>query len=501
MRSLLLLCCIGLTCSLCAQTNKPKQLIIPFNTGESTPDSIGLMKLQQFIAYLDAHPQEIDSVHIYGFADSVGTSQSNRQLSAQRTAFVQSTLRQTLPIVDASTHQHYYGEESGTNSTLPWQQRAVLVEVWLHPEMQTQPNWKSSSAIFASLESFGPDWQTFTIMPNADATLKGKHGTLIYIPANSFDLPEYLRNEPIKIAVREYYDYTELLFGGMTTMADDRPLETSGSIDIQATVSGNPVPLTQNAQVSIGFVSQIEGNGFQLFFGSRKGNGTVNWMQNNAVMTTTVIKERVKLKSMHAFKKADTVACPYFTCGLSSDIQWLFHHSTRMRRKTYGNIDWCTYRAYLDSMCVQFNAVSYNDLVLRVKSYNRKLEQTSRYTVQTASFGFLNCDRFIDLPEEEKTDIFVLGTQDTTAICLAFAHDYNSLLRANFKSPDTVGFKGIGKDGTYTIVMIKYDGDYYYVYKNTVKTDEPLTLSPIYKKVNKKDLQQLLSGINTIQPT
>lgn len=501
MRSLLLLCSIGLTCSLCAQTNQPKQLIISFNTGEYIPDSIGLMKLQQFTSYLDAKQQEIDSVYIYGFADSVGSNQSNQLLSGKRTAYMQTFFQQTFAVEDTRIHQQFYGEEAGTTASLPWQQRAVFVHVWLHPVTQAAPAWKGSSAIFASLESLGPDWQSFTIMPNADATIKGKNGTLIYIPANSFDLPAYLKDKPIKISLREYYDYSELFFGGMTTMSDNQALETSGSIDLQASSGGTPVTLLPNARVNVNFAMQVDGNGFQLFFGSRSNRGTINWIQQDAVMTSTAVNKRFKMKSMYAFTKSDTVSCPYFTCGLSSDIQWLLHYSSRMRRKTYGNIDWCAYRAYLDSLCVQFNAVGYNDLVLKVKSYNNNLVQTSRYSVQSKNFGYLNCDRFIELPEDKKTDIFVLGKQDSTAICLAFAHDYNALLATNFSDTDKIGFRGVGREGTYTVVMIKYDGHNYFIYKETIKTDESVTLSPTFKKVDKKNLQQILSSINGIQPT
>lgn len=501
MRSLLLLCCIGLTCTLCAQTNKPKQFTISFHSGDAEPDSSGMVKLSQFISYIQAKQADIDSVHIYGFADSVGSDYSNQQLSASRTAYIQAFLDQKLAVAADRWHLSYFGEDTGVATSMPWQQRAVLVRVWLHPQTQPEPNWQSSATIFASLEELGPKWQSCTIDPTRDTTFICSNGTLVDIPANSFDVPAYLKGYPVEVNIREYYTYSDLIMGGMTTVSNNQTLETSGSVNMQAAVNGTPVSLAPAAQIRVGFIANSTGDGFSLFFGETTEAGTINWVLENTDNMQLAKPKRIKLKSMLSFTLADTTVCPYFTCGLSKDAQWLFHHSATMRRRTYTRIDWERYLAYLDSMRMQYNAVSFNDLQLKIKAYNKKLDLVARYMTNSNKIGYMNCDRYYEIPADKKTDIFVYGEQHKNAICLAFAHDYNALIATNFFDSTSIGFTGLLKESTYTIVMIKYDGEYYHLFKETCQTNNPVYLTPTYKKVSKHDLQLILSGINYIQPT
>lgn len=122
----------------------------------------------------------------------------------------------------------------------------------------------------------------FTINPNRDTVIKCKEGTLISIPANSF---ERVNNQSIidgniKLSVKEYYSVSDILLANLTTRSNGNIIETGGMFLISAFAKDNNDSLIvkKDKKITIALPTLQNNNtdGMQLFNGVHDSL-EINW--------------------------------------------------------------------------------------------------------------------------------------------------------------------------------------------------------------------------------
>lgn len=80
--------------------------------------------------------------------------------------------------------------------------------------------------------------QEFLINPLQDTLLHGQDGTALYIPAGTFN-----SSRPVRLLMKEYYSYQDIITNKLSTCSDGRQLVTGGMLHLMAFAEGNEVGL------------------------------------------------------------------------------------------------------------------------------------------------------------------------------------------------------------------------------------------------------------------
>jgi TonB family protein len=126
------------------------------------------------------------------------------------------------------------------------------------------------------------EFQRFYINTNNDTIIKGQDNTEIYIPSHTFVLEN---NKPImdsmvEIRLTEYYKPSEMIKAHLTTMSNNKILETGGMIKVEAYNNSAKCKLANDKQLGINFKDNNPSDSMQIFYG-KHNNSKINWVLNN----------------------------------------------------------------------------------------------------------------------------------------------------------------------------------------------------------------------------
>ncbi len=86
--------------------------------------------------------------------------------------------------------------------------------------------------------------QGFSIDPKRDTVIRGKDGTALLIPANTF-----AGKEPVTIILKEYYSYEDIVTNKLSTLSNDRQLVTGGMIHLTAIANGKELSMVKGSSI------------------------------------------------------------------------------------------------------------------------------------------------------------------------------------------------------------------------------------------------------------
>jgi hypothetical protein len=137
----------------------------------------------------------------------------------------------------------------------------------------------------------------FTINPNKDTTIFGIQGTRIFIGSNTFRLQdESIVKDSIKIELKEFYKTADIILADLSTMSDDKLLETNGMINITASSNGQNLTIKSGKEIVIHFPKEkYDNRKMNLFYADESATDTsvTNW----TVDTVNLVKTTLKLGS------------------------------------------------------------------------------------------------------------------------------------------------------------------------------------------------------------
>jgi len=121
--------------------------------------------------------------------------------------------------------------------------------------------------------------QEFYINPLMDTLLKCKFGSEIYIQANSFcyeDSSSLIPEAEILLEIFEYVRLTDMVLNKLSTLSDNKIIETGGMLNITGNSNNKSIKLRENKSIKIYFPSKP--NGFFSFYSEGgKNHESVNW--------------------------------------------------------------------------------------------------------------------------------------------------------------------------------------------------------------------------------
>jgi hypothetical protein len=238
------------------------------------------------------------TITLKGNTDADGSDQFNQKLSEKRVLTVKQQLEKN-GIAYSLFKQEALGElkPEADNATPEGKQRNRRVDIFITfppktiAAQQTTKHYQNIQDLYADLKT--PP-QYFSLKTGRDTIITGAKGTVLYIPKGAFaGVPA---NATVDFSLKECYSFLDIVSENLTTMSDDKILQTGGMFNAVATYQGKSVDLQKDLKVSFASPeSQLEG--MQLFIGNRnQQSGKMNWTPiNNAPAKTDNFNDDTEL--------------------------------------------------------------------------------------------------------------------------------------------------------------------------------------------------------------
>ncbi|MFN3840772.1 MAG: hypothetical protein ACK4RF_08695 [Cyclobacteriaceae bacterium] len=127
-------------------------------------------------------------------------------------------------------------------------------------------------------------YQSFTLNAAKDTLIVGKQGTRIFIPGRSFVNKDSVFVSEVELQLEEYYERSDMLLRGLTTLSGDKVLETGGMIHISAVSGNQKVFLSGNSYLDIYFKKHDTTRLFLPFQGALTNDrGEITWVVSDSI--------------------------------------------------------------------------------------------------------------------------------------------------------------------------------------------------------------------------
>lgn len=231
---------------------------------------------------------------ISGNTDADGSNAYNQTLSEKRIAAVKNYLI-SKGIAENKIQSVAFGEQKpiADNDTENGKQSNRRVDILMDFSAALPPSLEMTTerifpfdkdkkySIQRLYKEFQIKTQEFTFKSGKETIIKGEKGTIIRIPHNAFNVPDA---SEVSIKLKEAYSNGDFISENLTTMSDDKMLQTGGMIHLEATYNGQPILPNENLMLMmpnkgrINMRSDDSENGMQFFTGQRNPKTqNMNW--------------------------------------------------------------------------------------------------------------------------------------------------------------------------------------------------------------------------------
>ncbi len=466
-----------------------------FENDEFTLDATDKVVISEFASFMLTQKESVTGIDIIGYTDTFARSEYNVVLSEKRALSVKQELEQLLPqdLITKITIK-WHGELLPTQipQGFHYTERCADMVVNYTVKQTEIPEVEPISELFKLMRN---PVQDFTINAQRDTILIGDEGTIINIKANSFYIPENLKDEKVEIILIEYYDYASMIINGLSTTAGESQLETGGMIYLNAKIGNRMLTVREENPITMMFPVDNLQDDMQLFIGQHDDKGKMDWqLTRNRMQRFNAQQVNFLLYPGNFKKKKYRKDCPYLFCGIRQDLN--IDDTKYKEKRAYYLTDWKAYHAYVDSMCVAFGVTDYRKLARILQAKARKQEQANYYVANTTGMGFVNCDRFMNLPATERVMVAIDETPSENITAFLIFSSIKSIVPINYNKPSEYVFENIGKGYDCSVVVIKYDNKIPYLSVTPIVTSNDVRIKPEYVQLSASALKQELSKLN-----
>ncbi len=390
--------------------------------------------------------------------------------------------------------------------------------------------------------------QFFTINTQKETVLKGTEGTTLTIPKDCFETEtgSILRGV-VKVELKEFLKTSDMVLANLVTQSDEKLLETGGMIYLNATDSeGNPVRIRSDEDIKITLPKTPKAEDKQLFYGEKSSNDRINWRLPNNIKDNFYNSGFNIIDQSPEFPDGQSALFKFFKKKLVyPNIAW----QNRIEGTVYvsftvsksGFIDNVQVKRGIGSGCNEeairviksmprwkpgrrngIRVPTNYTLPVSFKLRNRDLpknetltevqdsltfandsvrinklleiEDTQEYVMSTQKLGWINCDRFLNLQNTERTDFVIWHNKPEADICLVFKN-YRTIVGAWNFSDQKVHFANIPIGQPIFIVATSSDGGNFNISitETVVSKDQSATieLKAVEKEAFIKELHRL----------
>ncbi len=364
------------------------------------------------------------------------------------------------------------------------------------------------SAKISFYERCSKTTQRYTIDPAKDTLLVCDEGTTLYIEAGSFCSPEGASiTAPVELSVKEFYNISDILMANLSTRSGERLLETGGMLHIEASAAGAPCELDESSFIEITMPSSGKKDDMQLFSGNWNDEGQINWqvqedtrdlngivaivdtlarfyeseaeiksqirqaIQPSGGHTPWTPSESVKLEcvitrdgkiidpkvlecSNEDFGKAAATAIQRFSMrpavhnGVPVNSRMTIPIAIGVQRTT----------AYDKFFGTEASLYAHRSAPGNSLSNKSKAVSITDYLFRTNKLGWINCDSFIKIAPEDKTDYMVLIDNPIGLDASMVFQKSRTVLKGQMTAGGVV-FMGVPINEPVQLVIIKFEGN------------------------------------------
>jgi hypothetical protein len=494
---------------------------------------------------LKCKDRKVISVSIKGYADVVGSTESNQLLGLQRASIVADWLyiQMTDKADFAKTKLVSFGEKAPVNTNKTEEEKALNRRVDIEINIDTTP-YISIQALNKYTETVS---QKFCIDNKRDTMLIGKQGTMLYIKANSLLTKELIGN-CITIELKEALDRNNIMKNNLTTNSDNNILYSQSMVYVQASCGNTPIELAPNKDYLV-FSPTTDGvQTAGLYTGELDVLGNINWKGLD--------KEKIKVAGAKAMTDCNGIrnrcikfetACTknrLFFRGLGKLIQYSFQENGKSKKKEYYNcrrnaqlvrranrlarksknsisksialavnptlaITPCYYpeAGICGTIVYNFNmdcAINFENEIAKsldsiLKNGNpiniQNINQLQYAVFNRLQLGWSNIDWMLKVPEQNRANLYVdLDATPNTDVKIIFSN-YKTILRAIDDGTGKLVFPDIPKNEPATLLLVdtRTGKDKILAQKLPITTDGIL-VTPNFTLMPVAEYAQLLDG-------
>ncbi len=120
--------------------------------------------------------------------------------------------------------------------------------------------------------------QKYLVNTKQNDTIVGSKGATIYIPANSFILPNgSAPNGEVEITLMEYKTNADAILNNLSTICNGKILESGGMLNITASFEGEKLKIKDGKALKVEMPSNNIKTDMQVFTGVKTENGAIEW--------------------------------------------------------------------------------------------------------------------------------------------------------------------------------------------------------------------------------
>lgn len=331
--------------------------------------------------------------------------------------------------------------------------------------------------------------QEFYIHVNRDTTLIAKDGTLLDIPAYVFMNDAGFVTGQVKIVIREYIQYDDIIANKLNTTSNCEQLITGGMLHISAQQHGKEVTVIPTQAIAVSIPTSRYDSQMMLFRGSEINNeqtkqSSINWIpvepfhdrpDRTYKTTRTFNINYVEPVAVSYGKK--TTAKFYINKHLDAPKEKMVMVLKKRFGSYYDNIKIKRVNPYkvhqpaapgkyivIDTVDMtpemgfnkKLNRLNMVTDTVNKYSYVTKGRQQDQYSFTTNKLGWINCDRFANNRQPKITFNVNLGNEITFDDCfqqLVFTR-YQSVLLPDFGYGNTVQYELVPEGEPVVLVTV-----------------------------------------------
>ena len=279
-KSLVLLLCLYFGI-LNLQAQNQNELNLYYKTDHWKLSSENKKELKNFCRNADT---SAFTITVSGFTDSIGSVEYNIGLSQKRAEEVRKWFIKNGYAI-GKINVYALGESQAIKSNHDLQlDRRTDISLTQPRDLNFVKNTPKvpNTTIYDLYKLLVLEPETFIIDNSRDTMIVCKKGSMVFIRARSFNLPENCNNNMMRITVKEVLEMGEMIAENTDTRSDSDLLETAGMMDIHAYTCEKEVQLNANSRLVIFFPEKMNPGVMGTYLAKRDSAYDLNWKLNES---------------------------------------------------------------------------------------------------------------------------------------------------------------------------------------------------------------------------
>jgi hypothetical protein len=492
----------------------PIQKVLYHEFGKSELTQASLHEFEQVVQQIQQ--MDIRAVSVKSYADKVGTSEYNKQLSQRRSLFVVQMLQRVL-----SRQVSYDVSHFGKDSLLTlndWEQDKNR-----RTEIRILFNTLDIKVQVTNLVPYEEDVpeQGFEIDLDDTVVVTAKEGTFIkFAPGSIVTKNNEVAKGKAQLLIREYYKPADILLSGMQSISDNGLLQTRGMLKVFIVQNGD----TMKSETKLPVLLKMPANdnetvSMNLFTTDHSDTSIWKDTKRSFKQVFSYWDFPASIKKLQDFHFSGMKDIDNYTLGKSTIEEFYFKNSWNVTQTKYEfggkknvitknrpiikyskctvtKIDTATlavklFQKFRRRGSKEFNLNTFDTsfVVNRVRSV---------YEIYTGGLAFINCDRFINAPKV--TDFYVKTPDFDGAKMLVYFKDINAFMTAEYNGESYQVKKVPTGEFVYLIAIGKKGNDLYYGKEQFIISKKG-TVDVAMKKVKYEEMKKMFDiiGIKEVE--